>query len=175
MAHAIKSRPADIIRLGYELQARGYDIREHPRFGGVTLKWHRPGTKHHPDRAEAIDINYRIEVPTSRAEDDRLDRLGYELVARNFGFIFNRGANDHVTHGHAETLTPSPGQYPGRFKPKRKVKGAGLKVDGTLGPKTWRAVQVALGTPATGKVSESGSTVIKALQRRLNKRGHLAG
>lgn len=51
---------------------------------------------------------------------------------------------------------------------QRKVGLTGRNVDGYLGPITIKALQRYLGTPVTGGVSPSGSTMVLALQRRLN-------
>lgn len=48
-----------------------------------------------------------------------------------------------------------------------------LKIDGKFGPASIRALQRYLGTPQTGKYSKSGSTLVKAMQSRLSKYGHL--
>lgn len=44
----------------------------------------------------------------------------------------------------------------------------GVKVDGYIGRNTIKALQKRLGTPQTGGVSSSGSTMVIALQKRLN-------
>jgi LysM repeat protein len=45
----------------------------------------------------------------------------------------------------------------------------GVTVDGLLGPQTIRALQRRYGTPVTGGVSRTNSTVVKAMQRSLNQ------
>lgn len=157
-----KTHPADVVRLGLEMQARGYKVWEHPDFGGVNPKYHIPNSKH--TRGEAIDINY---LGTYRAEDDRLDQLAVELERRLFGAIWNRGPSDHNRHCHGETIG-DPEQYPGRVRLKRKNIWPLVRVDGRWGTKTTYALQRALQTPATGGMTQDGpSTVIEALQRFL--------
>lgn len=48
-----------------------------------------------------------------------------------------------------------------------------LKIDGKFGPASIRALQRYLGTPVTGGYSKQGSTMVKAMQRRLAAYGHL--
>lgn len=171
MTYARKNNRWDVIRLGYEMLARGYSVWEHPLFGGVNPRYHIPNSKHNPDpaKAEAIDLNWNPKVPTSREEDDRFDRMALELDRRLFGVIWNRGnfPGDHSSHLHAETRG-NPEQYKGRYRLKRAVKWRRLTEDGTWGKQTTLALQEWLGTPATGGISKRGSTVIKALQRFLN-------
>lgn len=161
---ARKTHKNDVYRLGLEMQARGYTVWEHSKFGGVNPRAHIRNSKHLRD--EAIDLNYRPQVPSSRAEDDRFDRLALELVARDFGAIWNRGPGDHTAHLHAETYG-NPVQYEGRVRLKRPVKWRRLVEDGTLGPQTIMAMQEWLGTPVDGVISRP-STMVKALQRYLN-------
>lgn len=47
--------------------------------------------------------------------------------------------------------------------------GRGLRVDGLLGSRTIRSLQEYLGTPIDGLISKPSSTLVKALQRRLNE------
>lgn len=52
---------------------------------------------------------------------------------------------------------------------KEMQRRLGVKVDGSFGPGTLRAVQRRMGTPITGGISESGSSVVKEMQHRLNQ------
>lgn len=167
--HTAKTTRADVVRLGHELLARGFLVWEHPDFGGVDPKYHIKNSKH--NRAEAIDVNVK---GGGRTEDDELDELAVELVGRGFGVIWNRGAGDHEHHLHAETLG-NPDQYAGRVRVKRRDTWPRVKVDGKLGPETITALQLALHTPATGKISaKTSSTVVAALQRYLNTEARAA-
>lgn len=150
-----KTLRADIVRLGIEMQHRGFAVWEHSAFGGVKKGAHMPNSKHGRDLA--IDLNYNPRVPTSAEEDRRFDRLAPELVSRDFGVIWNRGRNDHTTHLHAETYG-SPMQYAGRYRLKAKRSWRRLTVDGSWGAQTTLALQEWLGT----------SNWQKALQAFLN-------
>jgi len=109
---------SDIVRLGIEMQYRGFKVWEHSAFGGVNPAYHMPKSKHSRDLA--IDVNYNPRVPSSWAEDRKFDRLAPELVRRRFGCIWNRGPGDHDHHLHAETWG-SPLQYPGRYRLKQRI------------------------------------------------------
>lgn len=154
----------DIIRLGKEMQYRGFQVWEHSQFGGVNPRYHMPNSKHGRDLA--IDLNYNPRVPKNAEEDRRFDRLAPELVRRKFGCIWNRGRGDHDSHLHAETWG-SPVQYGGRYRLKRRRYWRKLKADGTWGPQTTRALQEWLGTPVDGKFDWGGRSA-KALQAFLN-------
>lgn len=161
---------SDIYRLGVEMRYRGYRVGEHPSFGGVHAAYHIANSKHL--RGEAIDLNWNISVPKNAEENRRFDRLALELPRRNFGTIWNRGPGDHDAHLHAETYGY---QYAGRVRLKAPVYWRKVSVNGTWDANTTRALQEWLGTPVTGGISSSGSTVIKALQAFLNteQRGNL--
>lgn len=161
----------DIVRLGIEMQYRRLTVWEHPRFGGTNPRYHMPNSKH--GKGLAIDLNYNPRVPTSAEENRRFDRLAPELVRRGFGCIWNRGPGDHTSHLHAETWG-NPTQYGGRYRLKARRYWRKLKVDGTWGASTTRALQEWLGTPVDGKFDWGGSAA-KALQAFLNTelRGNL--
>lgn len=173
-----KTRTDDIVRLGLELQARGFTVWEHPAFGGVKASAHIPNSKHL--RAEAIDANRDPRGrPTSHSEDIAFDALSVELAVRGFGVIWNRGnyPGDHATHCHAETAG-NPQQYPGRIRLKSGARqptargvdlmGTYVVADGVLGPKTITRLQYWAGTYPDGILDEKGSGFVKALQRYLN-------
>jgi ribosomal protein S6E (S10) len=48
-----------------------------------------------------------------------------------------------------------------------------LRIDGNFNGESVKALQRYLGTPVTGGYSKSGSTMVKAMQRRLAAYGHL--
>ena len=52
---------------------------------------------------------------------------------------------------------------------KEMQRRLGVKVDGSFGPGTLRALQKRMGTPITGAISRTNSSVVKKLQHQLNQ------
>ncbi|WP_165820933.1 N-acetylmuramoyl-L-alanine amidase [Pueribacillus theae] len=81
------------------------------------------------------------------------------------GIISNQPRND-VTNALYGGITWGSQGSPMIRALQRKV---GAKADGKLGPETIRKLQKYLGTPVDGVISRPSSTMVKELQRRLNK------
>lgn len=190
-----KARRDDIVRLGTELRLRGFSVYEHPNFGGVTPRWHIPGSKHLDGRALDAGRDPRPGAPISHHERIAFDALAPELDRRRFGVIWWRTApgkpQDHRDHLHAETRESDAQQYPGRYSNSgaaRKPTAAGVDIhgravgeiggklveDGKLGRLTIARIQLWLGTPVDGELWEV-SRAVRALQAFLNteQRGSL--
>jgi hypothetical protein len=88
-------RPHSIVGAGRVLQALGYDISEHPRFGGVEPV-HAPNSKHYPPCSCAIDINWR----GGGSERVRLTWASHWLRSRGFFVLWL--VPDHYDHLHAD-------------------------------------------------------------------------
>lgn len=192
-----KAQKADIVRLGHELRLRGFAVYEHPSFGGMNPKWHIPNSKHLDGRAVDVGRDPKAGVPISLHERTAFDALAPELDRRRFGVIWWRKfigkPRDHMDHLHAETRESDSQQEPGRYVNSgaaRKPTAAGVDIhgravgeiggklhtDGKLGRLTIARMQLWLGTPVDGELSEPSSRAVRALQAFLNteQRGSLS-
>src|SRR5699024_2186231 len=80
--------------------------------------------------------------------------------------VFSNQNRNSVTRSFYSGISYGKGSSPAVKALQKKV---GVKQDGLLGPATVRGLQRYLGTPVDGKLSRPSSTVVKELQRRLNK------
>jgi hypothetical protein len=99
-----------LIDFGHWLQARGYQVTEHPLFGGV--HGHVRGSKHYLGRA--IDVNHG--AGTSAVEQAWLAKIIPEAHRRGFHTIFN--APGHYDHAHIDYAN-------GGLVPRRKYDTGG--------------------------------------------------
>ena len=86
-------RPANIVVLGHCIQARGYDVGEHPAFGGVSPVHHGPC--HYAGKA--LDVNDG--AGESAAEMASLDRLAAWLRTLPRAWVLWRTVG-HFNHLH---------------------------------------------------------------------------
>jgi hypothetical protein len=85
---------AALIAFGRWLQVRGYDVSEHPAFGGVTKGGHVSNSQHY--RASAIDVNHG--AGTSTREQNYLRQIIPEGHRRGLRSIFMTAG--HYDHAH---------------------------------------------------------------------------
>lgn len=71
-----------LVKLGKKLQAMGFDIGEHPAFGGVDPV-HTEGSYHYRPGGQALDINYRGDGRW-KSEPQALDWLS-DWLQKKFG------------------------------------------------------------------------------------------
>jgi hypothetical protein len=86
-----------LVNYGRWLQVRGYQVSEHPAFGGVT-GGHVKGSQHY--RASAIDVNHG--AGTSAREQAFLRRVIPEAHRRGFRTIFMDPRLGHYDHLHVD-------------------------------------------------------------------------
>ena len=164
---SLKNHPDDIVRLGRELQARGYAVGEHPLFGGVHPTAHDPKGRHHTKPARAIDVNRDRGGAYGPNEHTYLDRLAPEVDARGFGVAWNVAPGNHETHAHIETRGANDGGRTG-YRLRGSRQNYRLQVDGRWGPATWAGVAWALHMPAPRVATWNGAgDVTTALQLLL--------
>jgi hypothetical protein len=106
---------AGLIAFGRWLQARGYDVSEHPAFGGVG----RHGTDSQHYRANAIDVNHG--AGTSAREQAFLRQIIGEGHRRGFRSIFM--SPGHYNHAHFDL---GPGHAQGGPVKARKYDTGGV-------------------------------------------------
>jgi hypothetical protein len=70
---ASAARPVDLVTLGRLLERHGFDVSEHPAFGGVAYGSHSPTSAHY--RGDAVDVNW-----SGGDESARLDALYADLL-----------------------------------------------------------------------------------------------
>lgn len=85
---------AALVNFGHWLQSMGYDVSEHPAFGGVTPGAHVRGSAHYAGRA--IDVNHG--AGTSRLEQSYLAKIIGPAHAAGLKSIFM--APGHYNHAH---------------------------------------------------------------------------
>jgi hypothetical protein len=96
------SGPLDIVTLGRFLQSFGFQVGEHPAFGGVAPV-HTDGSWHY--RNGAIDVNYG--AGQSASEMAAIDPLIPHLSAMGFGIIWR--SEGHFDHLHIDLGGARPG------------------------------------------------------------------
>jgi hypothetical protein len=94
--------PLDIVALGRFLQSFGFQVGEHPAFGGVAPV-HTDGSWHY--RNGAIDVNYG--AGQSASEMAAIDPLIPHLNALSFGIIWR--SEGHFDHLHIDLGGARPG------------------------------------------------------------------
>jgi len=94
--------PLDIVSLGRFLQGHGFQVGEHPAFGGVAPV-HTNGSWHY--RNGAIDVNFG--AGQSPAEMAAIDPLIPHLREMGFGVIWR--TEDHWDHLHVDLGGARPG------------------------------------------------------------------
>ena len=95
-------RTAKLIAYGKNLRQRGYQVGEHPAFGGVHPTAHLPTSKgglHYI--GQAIDVNF--DGKGQEFENKMMDSIVSEVIKLGLGFIW-RAAN-HFDHMHIDTST----------------------------------------------------------------------
>jgi hypothetical protein len=121
--------PDAIVALGRDLQRRGYQVGEHPAFGGVQGR-HAPGGWHYKDGALDVNADGR-----PGGEPAWLDRLNAELVRRGWHTLWRvAGHFDHlhvdIGGGAGRALGPGGGGAP---KVRRAKFPAGMGALSLLG------------------------------------------
>ena len=96
------SGPLDIVALGRFLQSHGFQVGEHPAFGGVAPV-HTDGSWHY--RNGAIDVNFGF--GQSAAEMAAIDPLIPHLRELGYGIIWR--TKDHWDHLHVDLGGARPG------------------------------------------------------------------
>jgi hypothetical protein len=94
--------PLDIVALGRFLQGAGFQVGEHPAFGGVAPV-HTDGSWHY--RNGAIDVNFG--AGQSASEMAAIDPLIPHLRSLGFGIIWR--SEDHWDHLHVDLGGARPG------------------------------------------------------------------
>jgi hypothetical protein len=94
--------PLDIVALGRFLQSHGFQVGEHPAFGGVAPV-HTEGSWHY--RNGAIDVNFG--AGQSAAEMTAIDPLIPHLRELGYGIIWR--TKDHWDHLHVDLGGARPG------------------------------------------------------------------
>ena len=96
--------PLDIVALGSFLQGFGFQVGEHPAFGGVcSNQCHVEGSWHY--RNGALDVNYG--AGQSASEMAAIDPLIPHLSSMGFGIIWR--SEDHFDHLHIDLGGARPG------------------------------------------------------------------
>jgi hypothetical protein len=96
--------PLDIVALGSFLQGFGFQVGEHPAFGGVcSNQCHVEGSWHY--RNGALDVNYG--AGQSASEMAAIDPLIPHLSSMGFGIIWR--SEDHFDHLHVDLGGARPG------------------------------------------------------------------
>ena len=96
--------PLDVVALGSFLQGFGFQVGEHPAFGGVcSNQCHVEGSWHY--RNGALDVNYG--AGQSASEMAAIDPLIPHLSSMGFGIIWR--SEDHFDHLHIDLGGARPG------------------------------------------------------------------
>jgi peptidoglycan hydrolase-like protein with peptidoglycan-binding domain len=163
---------------GYCLQFVRICFGVGPKYASAISAWNNAKYKHRTSTTRNIPVGAPIFFSGSR--------YGHVAIYMGNGYMRTTSASTGRIHTHKVSSWVAIGYrllgwtedlngvrvYTPAKKKKKKKANSGLKVDGIMGPNTIKKWQRIMGTPVDGVISPGNSTLVRAVQRHLNKKGY---